>query len=224
MSTESTTQNNTTPSAAPTTTELLVPMDEYLKAGVHIGTPSKMKPIAKFVYRVRNDGLFVLDVRKVDDRIKVAAKFLSRFEPSEIAVVCARIYGIRPVQRFSQILGARAITGRFIPGIFTNPSLKGKEEFLEPKVVILVDTYIDRQALSEAAARGIPIVALVDTDSSIRHVDLAIPCNNRGRKSLALIFWLLTREILRERGALPTNFEEMYPLSTFVSPRSRKII
>ncbi|ACL11684.1 30S ribosomal protein S2 [Desulfurococcus amylolyticus] len=184
--------------------ELLVPIEKYLSAGVHIGTHICTKFMEPFVYRVRSDGLYILDVRKIDDRLKIAGKFLARYQPEKIAVVSVRQYGRKPVQKMCQYVGCKPFVGRFLPGTFTNPSLK---IYFEPDVVVITDTRSDMQALKEAAETGIPIVALADTDNRVDYVDLIIPGNNKGRKSLALIYWILTRQILREKGVIPPNAE-----------------
>ncbi|AFL67318.1 30S ribosomal protein S2 [Desulfurococcus amylolyticus] len=184
--------------------ELLVPIEKYLSAGVHIGTHICTKFMEPFVYRVRSDGLYILDVRKIDDRLKIAGKFLARYQPEKIAVVSVRQYGRKPVQKMCQYVGCKPFVGRFLPGTFTNPSLK---IYFEPDVVVITDTRSDVQALKEAAETGIPIVALADTDNRVDYVDLIIPGNNKGRKSLALIYWILTRQILREKGVIPPNAE-----------------
>lgn len=184
--------------------ELLVPIEKYLSAGVHIGTHICTKFMEPFVYRVRSDGLYILDVRKIDERLRIAGKFLSRYQPEKIAVVSVRQYGRKPVQKMCQYVGCKPFTGRFMPGTFTNPSLK---IYFEPDVVVVTDTRSDAQALKEAAETGIPIVAFADTDNRVDYVDLIIPGNNKGRKSLALLYWILTRQILREKGAIPPNAE-----------------
>ncbi|WP_042666789.1 30S ribosomal protein S2 [Desulfurococcus amylolyticus] len=184
--------------------ELLVPIEKYLSAGVHIGTHICTKFMEPFVYRVRSDGLYILDVRKIDDRLRIAGKFLARYQPEKIAVVSVRQYGRKPVQKMCQYVGCKPFVGRFLPGTFTNPSLK---IYFEPDVVVITDTRSDMQALKEAAETGIPIVALADTDNRVDYVDLIIPGNNKGRKSLALIYWILTRQILREKGVIPPNAE-----------------
>ncbi len=193
--------------------ELLIPLEKYLAAGIHIGThicTAFMKP---FVYRVRNDGLYILDVRKIDERIRIAAKFLSRYESNKIATISARLYGQKPVKKFCEYVKCQPFIGRFLPGTFTNPSLKW---YFEPDIVLITDPRADSQALREAAEIGVPIVALADTDNKTEHIDLIIPANNKGRKSLALIYWLLARQVLREKGILshdadlpepPTEFE-----------------
>ncbi len=185
--------------------ELLVPLEMYLQAGVHIGTHTITEHMRKYVYRIRNlDGLAILDVRKIDEKIRVAAKFLSRFEPQKILAVSVRQYGHQPVKMFAKFTGAKAIAGRFVPGTLTNPML---EWYTEPDVVLVTDPRMDAQAVIEAAEMGIPVVGFCDTDNRIDYIDLVIPANNKGRKSLAFLYWLLTRQVLIERGELPEDAE-----------------
>ncbi|MEM1542309.1 MAG: 30S ribosomal protein S2 [Ignisphaera sp.] len=179
--------------------ELLVPLEQYLQAGVHIGTHTCTKHMEKFVFRVRPDGLYILDIRKTDERLQIAGKFLSRYERGKIMAVSTRQYGKQPVVKFAEIVGAKAVVGRFIPGTLTNPRL---EWFYEPDVIILTDPRVDQQPLEEAMSVGIPIIAFVSTDNKLSGIELAIPGNNKGRKSLALLYWTLTRQILRERGEI----------------------
>jgi len=192
--------------------ELLITLDKYLAAGVHIGTHICTKFMEPFVYRVRNDGLYILDIRKIDERIRIAAKFLARYEPEKIAVVSARQYGQKPVLKFCSYVNCKPFIGRFMPGTFTNPSLKW---YFEPDVVLLTDPRADSQALKEAAEIGIPIVSLADTDNRTEYIDLIIPANNKGRKSLALIYWLLARQILREKGIIPPDGDLPEPPTEF---------
>ncbi|MEM1657450.1 MAG: 30S ribosomal protein S2 [Candidatus Jordarchaeales archaeon] len=192
--------------------ELLIQLDKYLAAGVHIGTQVKTQSMLPFIYRVRPDGLYVLDVRKTDERIRVAARFLARFEPSKILVVSTRTYGQRPAKKFAEITRARVVTDRFIPGTLTNPSLPN---YVDVDVVVVTDPRTDAQALIEAEKAGIPTVALCDTDNSTSKVDLCIPTNNKGRKALSLIYWLLARQVLRERGELPEDGELQIPIEEF---------
>ncbi len=182
--------------------DLLLSRDALLSAGIHIGTRMKMKDMEQFVYRVRPDGLFVLDIKKTDERIRIAAEFLARFEPSKIAVAAARLYAQGPVRKFCQVTGATPIIGRFIPGILSNPL---HPERIEPDVLMVSDPRADRQAVREASSVGIPLVALCSTDNEFSEVDLVIPTNNKGRRALAVIYWLLARQILRERGELPPD-------------------
>ncbi|HVL87072.1 MAG TPA: 30S ribosomal protein S2 [Candidatus Thermoplasmatota archaeon] len=186
--------------------EPLVPEDMYLSCGIHIGTQAKTADMKPFIYKVRNDGLYVLDVKKTDERIRAAAKFLARFPADKIMLVSARQYGQKPIKVLSKRVGANAMAGRFMPGTLTNPNTS---QFTEPRVMVLNDPSGDVQAMREALNVGIPIIALCDTNNETRNVDLVIPTNNKGRRSLALVYWLLTREILRARGELdnPDTFD-----------------
>ena len=181
---------------------LLLSQDVLLSAGIHIGTRVKTKDMGPFIYRVRGDGLFVLDLKKTDERIRSAAKFLARFEPSKIAVAAARLYAREPVAKFSEIIGATPITGRFIPGMILNPIYPDR---IEPDVMLVSDPRADLQAVKEASSMGIPVVALCSTDNDFGYLDLVIPTNNKGRRALAVIYWLLARQILRERGEIPPD-------------------
>ena len=176
--------------------ESLIPMDEYLAAGVHIGTQQKTEDMKRFIYRVRPDGLYVLDVKASDERIKIAASFLRKFDPARILVVSARQYGQYPAMMFGKVIGAKSLVGRFIPGTLTNPQYRN---FTEPDVVIVTDPIGDAQAVKEAVDVGIPVIGMCDTNNMTMNIDLIIPTNNKGRKALALIYFLLAREILKLR-------------------------
>ncbi len=166
-----------------------------------------------FIYRVRGDGLYIIDIRKTDERIKQAAKFLSRYEAPKILTVTSRQYGQYPARRFADTIGAMAATGRFIPGMLTNPSLSktALNRYIEPDVVIVTDPIGDAQVVREAVQTGIPVIALCDTNNSLRNIDLVIPTNNKGRKALSMVYYLLTKEMLRLRGVVtsltPEDFE-----------------
>ena len=175
----------------------LIPVDEYLAAGVHIGTQQKTEDMKRFVYRVRADGLYVLDVKATDERIKIAANFLSKFDPARILVVSARQYGQFPATMFAKVTGAKSVVGRFIPGTLTNPEYR---DFVEPDVVVVTDPIGDSQAVKEAVDVGVPVIAMCDTNNMTTHIDIVIPTNNKGRKALALIYWLLAKEITKLRG------------------------
>lgn len=190
--------------------EMLVDRTEYLTSGVHIGMKTCTKYMKKFIYKIRDDGLAVFNVQKVDNRIKIASRFLSNFE--KIMAVSRKANGMQAVKKFAEVINGKAMTGRFPPGTLTNPSFR---EFYEPDVVIVVDPLIDRQAVTEAKKKRIPVVALCDTFNEVTDVDLVIPANNNGKKSLALIFWLLSREILKNRKKIKTNKEFKYTLKEF---------
>ena len=192
--------------------ELLIPRESYLSAGVHIGTKIKTGDMEKFIYRVRPDGLFVLDIKKTDERIRIAAKFLSRFDPEKILVVAGRLYAKVPAEKFCEYTKARLITGRFVPGTLSNPLYPNS---VEPDVVLVSDPKADSQAVKEASSLGIPVVALCSTDNELSKIDLAIPTNNKGRKALAVIYWVLARQLLRERGELAPDEDLPVPIESF---------
>ena len=183
-----------------------------LSAGIHIGTKIKTKHMEQFIYRVRPDGLFVLDIKKTNERIKIASKFLARFEPQKILAVAARLYAREPVKKFCEVTGATYIVGRFVPGSLSNPMYPNR---VEPDVIIVSDPRADSQAIREATSIGIPVVALCSTDNDFSNIDLVIPTNNKGRRALAVIYWLLARQILRERGEIPPDGDISIPIEEF---------
>ena len=186
---------------------LLVPEDTYLTSGVHIGTQQKSASMKPFIWKVRTDGMYVLDVKQTDTRLRVAAKFLARYPAERILIVAARQYGQKPAKLCAQALGAQVFAGRFVPGTMTNPNLM---QYTEPAAVVVTDPAADQQALREAVNVGVPVVGLCDANNETHFVDLVIPTNNKGRRALATIYWLLTREVLKARGQIANN-EEFKP-------------
>ena len=191
---------------------LLVDSEKYLKSGVHIGTRFKSSDMKKYIYKIRKDSLNVMDIQTIDNRIKYAAKFLARFKPQKIAVVARRLYARTPAQEFAKAIGAKEITGRFVPGTFTNYSCS---RFFEPQVVVVVEPELDKQAISEAGKINVPVVALASTNNSLQNIDIVIPSNNKGRKSLALVMWLLAREYLKETKAIESDAEYLKKVEDF---------
>ncbi len=196
-------------------TELLVPLNHYLAAGVHIGMRNRVKAMKKFIYRVRPNKICVFDIQKIDERLRAAAKLLAKYEPEEILVVGRKPNSQKPVFMFGKVTGAKTIHGRFLPGTLTNPY---QEVYLEPKIILISDPVADRQALDEATRANIPIIALCDTFNNPANIDLIIPCNNKGRKSLALIYWILAREFLKEKNEIKGDAEFKYELEDFMIP------
>jgi small subunit ribosomal protein S2 len=180
-------------------TPLLIPEDQYLSSGVHIGTQQKSADMKPFLFKVRSDGLYMLDFKKTDERIRVAATFLTQFEPENVLVVSARQYGQKPVRTFAKTVGMKYFAGRFVPGSLTNPKLP---DYIEPKMLLVTDPSADQQAVREALNINIPIVGLCDANNETKNMDLVIPTNNKGRRSLATVYWLLTREYLKVRGTI----------------------
>jgi len=179
----------------------LVPLDMYELHAVHIGTNQKSADMKRFLDSFSQDssGLHHIDIRQTDERIRTVAKFLANYDPSRILVVSARQYGQRPARKFAEAIGAKRIVGRFIPGTLTNPRLR---TYIEPEVILVTDPAADSQALSEAVSSGMPVVGICDANNKLRNVDLVLPANNKGRRSLALIYWLLSRETLKIRDSI----------------------
>ena len=165
----------------------------------------------RFIYKVRPDGLAVLNLSELDRRIRIAAKFLARAE--KVLVVGRKANAHRPVEKFAEIVGCDHVVGRFMPGTLTNPNY---ERFIEPDVVLITDPLSDKQALKEAVDARIPVVALCGTFNITKNVDLIIPTNNKGKKALAMIYYLLAREILKERGTIKKDEEFEYKLEDFL--------
>jgi small subunit ribosomal protein S2 len=156
----------------------------------------------EYIYRVRPDGLFILNIGKTDEKIRLAAKFIARFEAERTLIVSSRLYGKTPVEKFCALTKTVPLVGRFMPGLISNPL---QPYHADPQVVMVTDPRADWQSIKEATTAGVPVIALCDTDNVFSGVDLAIPVNNKGRRALAMLYWLLARQVLRERGELPPD-------------------
>jgi small subunit ribosomal protein S2 len=193
--------------------QFLVPSDMYLKSGIHIGTKFKTKYMEQFIYKTRTDGLSVLNLQKIDERIRLLVKFLSNYEPQDILIVSRRENGWKPVKLFGKITGVKTFAGRYPPGILTNPQLS---TYMEAKVMVVTDAWPDRNAVNDALKIGIPVIALCDTNNQTNNIDFVVPCNNKGKKSIGLIFYILTKEYLRNKGLLDAEKEALIKLDDFV--------
>jgi small subunit ribosomal protein S2 len=183
-----------------------------LSTGIRVGTPVKTKYMTPFIVRANPEGLYILDISKTLAKIDVAAKFIGRANISRVAVTSAREYGKTPVEKFCELTGARGVFGRFMPGTFTNPSLP---KYMEPEIVIVTDPQADQQAVVESTRAGVPIVAISNSDNVTSKVDLVIPANNRGRKALATVYWLLAREVLKKQGTIKSDSEMKVSIDDF---------
>jgi len=190
----------------------LVPQEKYLKSGIHIGTKFKTKYMAPFIYKTRPDGLSVLNLQKIDERIKVAANLLSAYEPEDILISCRRENGWKAVKAFGRATGVNVFAGRYPPGILTNPAL---DNYMEVKIILVTDAWPDRNVIKDAKATGIPVIALCDTNNQANDIDLVVPCNNKGKKSLGLFFYILAREFLRNKSLLGSSEEPKFTVDDF---------
>jgi small subunit ribosomal protein S2 len=183
-----------------------------LSTGIRVGTPVKTKYMIPFIVRANPEGLYILDISKTLSRIDVAAKFIGRSNIARVAVTSAREYGKTPVEKFCEFTGATGIFGRFMPGTFTNPSLP---RYMEPEIVIVTDPQADQQAVIEATRAGVPVIAISNSDNVTSKVDLIIPANNRGRKALATVYWLLAREVLKKQGTIKSDSDMKVSIDDF---------
>ncbi len=192
---------------------LLIDSNEYLKSGIHIGTKFKTKYMANFIYKTRPDGLSVLNLTKIDERIKCTIHMLSQYDPKDIIIVSRRENGWKALKKLSELTGIRVITGRYPPGILTNPQLT---TFTEPKIIMVCDPWTDKNAVDDANRIGIPIIALCDTNNQSNKIDLVVPCNNKGKKSVGIVFYLVTREYMRNKAMLRSDEEIPAKLDEFM--------
>ena len=192
-----------------------------LSTGIRVGTPVKTKSMSRYIVRANPEGLYILDISKTLYRIDVAAKFIGRTNISKVAVTSAREYGKKPVEKFCEATGATPILGRFMPGTFTNPSLP---KYMEPDIVIVTDPQADQQAVIESTRAGVPVIAISNSDNVISKVDLVIPANNRGRKALATVYWLLAREVMKKQGKIKSDKEMKSTIDDFETKLVEEIV
>lgn len=185
----------------------LVPVEEYLESGIHIGSKFKTGKMDEFTYKCRDDGLWILDIKKIDQRLKKAINMIAREDTNQILVIAGRSYAQKPAKEMAEKIGAEPIIGRYTPGTLTNP--EGKE-FREPDLIITADPSIDGQAIEEASKAKVPVISLCDTSNMVPNIDLIVPANNKGKKSLALVYYLIAREVLKEKRIISED-EEFEP-------------
>ncbi|KAJ5861787.1 uncharacterized protein N7529_009097 [Penicillium soppii] len=181
-------------------------IEMLLAAQCHLGSKNLQVHMEPYLWKLRADGVNVLNIGKTWEKIVLAARIIAAIDnPADVCVVSARPYGQRAVLKFAHHTGATAIAGRFTPGNFTNYITRS---FKEPRLIIVTDPRTDAQAIKEASYVNIPVIALCDTDSPTDFVDVAIPTNNKGRHAIGLVWWMLAREVLRLRGTLATRETE----------------
>ena len=173
--------------------------------GIRVGTEVKTKFMTPFITKASPEGLYMLDLDITLSRIQTAARFIKKFDIKKVIVYSGRSYATTPIEKFCELTGAEKMLGRFMPGTLTNPSLP---YYSEPKLIIVSDPQVDAQAITEATNAGIPIIGIANTDNVTSKLDLVIPANNRGRKSLATVYWLLAREILQDSETMKYEIED----------------
>jgi small subunit ribosomal protein S2 len=185
---------------------------QVISTGIRVGTQVKTKFMKQFIEKASPEGLYMLNIDMTLEKIKTCAKFINRVGAENIIVCSGRQYAGIPIEKFCEMTGAKQLLGRFMPGTLTNPSLP---YYIEPRLILISDPEVDVQALIEATNAGIPIIGIANTDNVTSKLDVIIPANNRGRKSLATIYWLLVRQILIEKGELKENESMKYEIDDF---------
>ncbi len=185
---------------------------KILSTGIRVGTQVKTKFMKPYITKASPEGLYMIDLDITLERIKIAAKFINRIDMDKVIVCSGREYANTPIEKFCEVTGAVEMLGRFMPGTLINPSLP---YYIEPKLLLISDPQVDSQAITEATNAGIPVIGVSNTDNITSKVDLVIPANNRGRKSLATIYWLLAHQILVERGELKEDEPLKYEIDDF---------
>lgn len=179
------------------TKETLVPLTDYIACSVHLGTKVITPDMRKFVYKRRADGLAVLNTNLIDDKLREGMAFLNNFAPEDIFIACKREAGWPAVEKFSEVTGIRAFMKKYPAGIITNIRL---ETFFEPKLALICDPWVDKNALHDANLIKIPVLGICDTNNYTQGVTQVIAGNNKSRKSLGLMLFILAKNYLKAQG------------------------
>jgi small subunit ribosomal protein S2 len=195
--------------------KLLMSEAEYKTSGMYIGMKQRTAQMKEFIYRIRPDGLSLLEISKIDERIRIAAKMIARSKKP--LIVSRKNIAHEPIKKFSEIVNSSFLVGRFMPGTLTNPSYK---KFIEADLILLTDPQIDYQALKEAVDARIPVISVCDSYNDTKDIDLVIPCNNKSARPIVTLFWLLARETLKAKGEISSNEEFKYKIEDFANGMS----
>ncbi|XP_065174721.1 small ribosomal subunit protein uS2-like [Sycon ciliatum] len=175
-------------------------VSKMLAAGVHLGAKNCDFQMNQYVFKKKTDGTNIINLKNTWEKLLLAARVIVGIEnPADVSVITGKSYAQRAVLKFSHFTGSNSVAGRFTPGAFTNQIQKA---FKEPRLLVVSDPRVDHQAVTESSYVGTPVIAFCNTDTSLRHIDIAIPCNNKGVHSIGLMWWMLAREVLRMRGTI----------------------
>ncbi len=170
--------------------DMLIPLDEYVKAGIYLGTKVVTPDMKPFIYRRRADGLAIFNTDLIDEKIKEAIEYLNKFNAEDIVLVCKRQAGWKAAKMFSELTGIRVFTKKYPAGILTNTNL---EDFFENELTIVTDSWLDKNALKDTLNVKKKVLMICDTNNFSKGADKVIIGNNKHHKSLGVIFYLLTR-------------------------------
>jgi len=170
--------------------DMMVPLEEYVKAGIYLGTKVVTPSMKPFVYRRRADGLAIFNTDLIDEKLKESVNYLTKFETKDIILVCKRKAGWKAAKMFSHLTGIKVFTKKYPAGILTNTTLP---DFFENELTIVADSWLDKNALNDTLNVKKKVLMICDTNNFAKGADQIIIGNNKSPKSLGIIFYLLTR-------------------------------
>ena len=176
--------------------DMLIPLEDYIKNGIYLGTKVVTPNMKPFVYRRRADGLAIFNTDLIDEKLKEGVEYLSKFAPEDVILVCKRQAGWKAAKMFSKYTGIRVFTKKYPAGILTNTQLP---DFFENELTIVCDSWLDRNALHDTVIIHKKVLMICDTNNFPTGADQVVIGNNKSEKSLGVIFYLLTRGYCKAR-------------------------